>query len=247
MERVKEDIVAYWTRRAPSFADLRMRELGSPLHRRWLDELESALSAAQPALAADPLRILDAGCGTGFFSLMLADRGHDLTGIDLTGEMVAEARAASGRLGVPAAFHIMDAENPDLPAHAFDVIVTRNLTWGLPHLARAYAAWHELLVPGGVLVNFDADYCRENNARGGAPLPACGAHRGLSHQTMDAYERIKDELRPSQEPRPAWDLELLKRAGFHDVQVDEAVYQRIYIEEDEFYNPTPIFKITARA
>ena len=31
----------------------------------------------------------------------------------------------------------MDAEKPDFAPHSFDVLVTRNLTWGLPHLAEA--------------------------------------------------------------------------------------------------------------
>lgn len=245
MEQVKRDIVAYWTDRAAGFADLRIRELNSDLHLRWIDEIEPVLAAAFGV--GKSLRVLDIGTGTGFFALLLAARGHDVVGIDITQAMIDEARSVAAGMGLSARFLTMDAEAPMLKPASFDAIVTRNLTWGLPHLDRAYTAWRELLVPGGVLVNFDADYCRENDARDGAPLLACGAHRGLPASTMAAYERIKDELRGDQQSRPAWDVELLKRAGFHDVQVDEAVYQRIYIEEDEFYNPTPIFKITARA
>lgn len=243
MGDVKSDIVSYWNGRAEGFAQLRIREFQSGMHLRWLAELDEALAS----LGSSALRILDAGTGTGFLALLLAQRGHQVVGIDLTPNMIDEARGIAAQMGVSAHFRLMDAEVPALPAHSFDAIVTRNLTWGLPHLDRAYAAWHGLLRPGGVLVNFDADYCRENDARGGAPLPACGAHKDLPAQTMAAYERIKDELRPLQRPRPMWDAELLHAAGFQDIQLDASVYQRIYQQEDEFYNPTPIFKITARA
>ena len=32
----------------------------------------------------------------------------------------------------------MDAENPEFPDGTFDVIVSRNLTWTLPHVKHAY-------------------------------------------------------------------------------------------------------------
>lgn len=245
MEQVKRDIVAYWTDRAAGFADLRIREFHSDLHLRWLDEIEPVLAAAFGDRR--PLRVLDIGTGTGFFALLLASRGHEAVGIDITQAMIDEARSIASDMGASARFLTMDAEAPMLEPASFDAIVTRNLTWGLPHLERAYRAWHGLLAPGGVLINFDADYCRENDARGGAPLPSCGAHKGLSAKTMGNYERIKGELRPLQKPRPLWDAELLRAAGFSQIEVDDRVYQRIYRQEDEFYNPTPIFKITACA
>ena len=38
------------------------------------------------------MTILDAGCGTGNFSIKLAERGAHVTGIDLSTEMMAVAR-----------------------------------------------------------------------------------------------------------------------------------------------------------
>ncbi len=167
-----------------------------------------------------------------------------MTGIDLTGGMIDEARRTSSILGIPVDFYVMDAEKPDFAPHSFHVLVTRNLTWGLPHLAEAYANWHTLLKPGGLLINFDADYCRENIS---LPLPEHHAHKDISSRLIREYENFKDTLRSSQQPRPQWDQELLTAAGFHDIAIDTSVWKRIYADFDEFYNPTPIFTITAMA
>ena len=138
----------------------------------------------------------------------------------------------------------MDGEAPELPPHVFDVIVTRKLTWTLPHLDLAYRNWHRLLKPGGVLVNFDADYCREKEER---PLPAHHAHQDIAAELLGEYESMKAQLRPMQRPRPQWDAELLRAAGFHDVTVDFGVWGRVYQEIDEFYDPTPGFAVSAIA
>lgn len=238
MEQIKARMTDYWTERVPTFSELRMRELSGKMRQRWMDEFEKYIPMSKP------LKILDLGTGTGFFAFLLSARGHQVTGIDLTEHMIEEARRMAGLLDIPAEFFVMDAENPDFPPESFDVLVTRNLTWGLPHLETAYQNWHRLLKPNGILINFDADYCREKND---VPLPENHAHKGIPNRMKQEYEAFKEELRPTQQPRPQWDAALLEKAGFHSICVDEEVYKRIYTEFDEFYNPTPIFMITARA
>ena len=41
--------------------------------------------------------------------------------------------------------------------------------------------------------------------------------------------------------------ELLEKAGYQNISVDTGVWKRIYGQADQFYNPTPIFTITATA
>ncbi len=48
--------------------------------------------------------VLDYGCGTGRFSLPLAAHGYDVTGYDIAGNMVAQARIKAKRLGINAEF-----------------------------------------------------------------------------------------------------------------------------------------------
>ena len=237
VKKIKEEMTDYWSSRAEMFNELKIQELNSDMRGRWLKELQTYLPAKKG------LKILDIGTGTGFFCFLLGVEGHDLTGIDLTEKMILEARKSSAILGIPAEFYVMDAEMPDFPDNSFDAIVTRNVTWTLPDLKKAYEKWHSLLKEDGVLINFDGDYSRENDQQ---KLPENHAHSKITQEQWSAYEHLKTELRPISNPRPAWDVQLLKSAGFKDIVLDEQVGGRIYCEINEFYNPTPIFAITAR-
>lgn len=57
----------------------------------FVDRLEKELIAksAQPQAGE---KALDLGCGTGIFTIWLAKQGLDVTGIDLSSEMLAKAR-----------------------------------------------------------------------------------------------------------------------------------------------------------
>ena len=239
MEHLKDHIMSYWTKRAPSFAGQRLREWESGKRDLWLREFEGYL------LKGRPLRILDVGTGTGFFACLLATQGHKVTGIDFAEEMLRNAEAAARRLGVKVRFAVMDAEAPDFPQESFDAVVTRNLTWTLPHLEEAYRSWYGLLVKGGLLINFDADYCHEfSDAEDIALLPD-HAHKQIPADLLREGDEITLELCAYQKRRPEWDVRLLLDAGFSRVAVDAGVWKRIYAEPDEFYNPTPIFTLTA--
>ena len=239
MEHLKDHIKNYWTKRAPSFVQQRLREFESGKRGLWLRELSRYLPQKQG------LRILDVGTGTGFLACLLAAEGHTVTGIDLTSGMIARAKKFAKTVNVPAAFLVMDAECPDFPPGSFDSIVTRNLTWTLPHLEEAYRSWHRLLVKGGTIINFDADYCHEfSDAEDVALLPN-HAHKAIPADLVAESDEITLELCAYQNRRPEWDLRLLIDAGFSRVTVDTGVWKRVYAEPDEFYNPTPIFTIAA--
>lgn len=238
MEQLKDEIAAYWRRRTAAFAALREKELQSALRARWERELLPRLPQRSG------LQILDAGTGSGFLAILLAAQGHSVTGIDMVGSMCRSAEKTARSAGVQARFFVMDAQAPDFPAGRFDVIVSRNLTWNLPHLAEAYAAWRRILKPGGLLLNFDGDYCRERPL---AELRDNGAHEAVGEKLRRDYERFKKKLAVGQQPRPAWDVELLRRAGFEKIAVDDALSRRIYTQADAFYNPTPMFLISAAA
>ena len=235
----KTRIAQYWTKRSDSFLEQRRSELHSELAGRWLIELKKHLPGKKN------LKILDVGCGTGFFTILLAKEGHEVTGIDLTPDMIAHAKELAEEENTVCRFAVMDAENPDFPDEEFDVIVSRNLTWTLPDAEHAYQEWFRVLKPGGVMINLDANYGAADFADT-ADLPENHAHHQIQDDLMQECEDIKRQLPISSFLRPAWDLETLGRMGVEEFSFDLGISKRIYIEKDEFYNPTPMFLIFAK-
>ena len=93
-----------------------------------------------------------------------------MTGTDLTPQMVESAEKLAGEEQVSCEFLVMDAEKLEFGDDTFDVVISRNLTWTLPHPQEAYREWKRVLKPGGILLNFDADYGAGTTVR---ILPDC--------------------------------------------------------------------------
>jgi SAM-dependent methyltransferase len=109
----------------------------------WVERL----SAWLPETPSD---VLDLGCGTGSLSLLAAERGHHVTGIDRAPRMVDLARAKLA--GRDAVFLLGDATAPPVGEQRFDVVLVRHVLWALPDPERVLRHWHGLLRPGGRLV-----------------------------------------------------------------------------------------------
>ena len=99
----------------------------------------------------------------------------------------------------------------------FDAVISRNLTWTLPDPERAYGQWFRVLKPGGVLLNFDADYAANVRSRSTqnrrVPADSPYGHVGMT----DRLQRENDEITLTMDvgrARPAWDREALRTAGW---------------------------------
>lgn len=101
-------------------------------------------------LPRHPCDLLDLGCGTGSLSLLAAERGHRVTGVDLSPAMIGLARAKLA--GRDAAFLVGDAASPPVGEERFDTLLVRHVLWALPDTARVLRHWRGLLRPGGRLV-----------------------------------------------------------------------------------------------
>ncbi len=235
----KERITKYWGKRSDSFLEQRRSELHSPLAERWRQVICERLPQGRR------LKILDVGCGTGFFTILLAKEGHDVIGTDLTPEMQEHSVTLAKEEGVSCQFLVMDGEDLGFGDETFDVVISRNLTWTLPHPEQAYGEWARVLRPGGVILNFDANYGL-SDLTDTSTLPKEHAHHTLGNEMLRECEEIKRQLPISSYDRPAWDISTLGQKGMRGFYVDLDMGKRIYVKKDMFYNPTPLFMICAK-
>lgn len=239
-KEIKERVNKYWTNRADSFFDQRQNELESNKAIRWQNEIETVLPSKKP------LKILNVGCGAGFFEVILGRQGHSVVGIDLTEEMITKARNMVKLYGLSdknITLKQMDAEKLEFENDTFDVVITRNLTWTLPHPIEAYKEWYRVLKKGGLLLNFDAEYAKgAHNLKDSNNL----AHKSISNELKDECHNIYHMLTVSTLDRPKWDEEVLSKLGYINVETDIEFGERIFIEHDEFYIPDKMFFIKAQ-
>ncbi|MER6629750.1 class I SAM-dependent methyltransferase [Streptomyces sp. NPDC000987] len=136
-----------WDARAAAFDEEPDHGLRDPGVRR---ALAGRLTGRLPGRACD---VLDLGCGTGSLSLLAAEQGHRVTGVDRSPAMVAFARAkAAGQAGRDVVFLVGDAALPPVGERRFDVVLVRHVLWALPDPGRALRHWRRLLRPGGRFV-----------------------------------------------------------------------------------------------
>jgi arsenite methyltransferase len=98
-------------------------------------------------------RVLDLGCGAGTDLLvaaqMVGEQGQ-ATGVDMTPEILAKARAAAAAMGAMNV-RLVQAEAEELPFEdeAFDVVVSKGVIDLIPDKDAVFAELHRVLSPGG--------------------------------------------------------------------------------------------------
>ncbi|HEU4384744.1 MAG TPA: methyltransferase domain-containing protein [Anaeromyxobacteraceae bacterium] len=98
-------------------------------------------------------RVLDAGCGPGLVAEAFLRAGHWVTGVDLSEEMVARARARCAGHGDRANFERQSLHDP--LEGPFDAAVSRMVLHHVLDPAAFLRRQAELLRPGGVLLAAD--------------------------------------------------------------------------------------------
>lgn len=93
-------------------------------------------------------KLLDIGCGGGFFLKAAEERGWDPHGIDIVPDFVKFARDELRLKNV----HCRSLEDSEYEKHFFDVIVLWDLIEHLPHPSQFLKTLNRILRPGGLLV-----------------------------------------------------------------------------------------------
>ena len=243
----------YWTKRAPSYSQVNQEELATAQRQVWSRTLDERIQSRFPHRSREEIRVLDVGTGPGFFAILLTELGYHVTAVDYTPAMLDEARENAGALGQRMAFYIMDAQRLTFPDHSFDVIVSRNLTWNLPQPQQAYAQWARVLRPGGLLLNFDANWYRylfDDQAQQGhlqdrANVQRLHAADDTAGTDVAAMEAIARQAPLSAQRRPAWDLKTLTALGL-EAEADPQIWQQVWTQEEWLNNAsTPMFLVHA--
>ena len=96
------------------------------------------------------LRILDAGCGTGYLSRKLADCGAVVTGIDLSENMIAIAQKRSEQSDRQIDFYVDNCSKLDKLAEVyFDLVIANYVLMDVPDLEGALNAFNRVLKLNG--------------------------------------------------------------------------------------------------
>ena len=243
----EEENIHYWTNRASGYSGVNQEELATDQKRVWGRTISRRIAARFPGRDPGSIRVLDVGTGPGFFAIILAELGYQVTAVDYTASMLEEAKRNAGLLSDKIDFRRMNAEELAFADHSFDVLVTRNLTWNLPNPEKAYGQWVRVLAPGGLLLNFDADYAenvRSESTQNCSVAPDSPyGHVGMTEALVEENNAITLAMDLGQK-RPAWDEKILRKIGFTVCRTDLTLGRRVLGEAD-LVN-APMFGILAK-
>lgn len=98
-------------------------------------------------------RVLDVACGEGRNAVWLAERGHDVVGLDISPLALEKARRLAAERGANVRFEEADLRTRALGEAEFDAIVCIFIQFAAPEVrARLFEGFARALKPGGLLL-----------------------------------------------------------------------------------------------
>ena len=222
------EIAKYWDKQSAIWREEKQEAWTLPETQYWLEYFTSLLTILPGN------KVLEVGTASGYFANILHLAGYEVTAIDLSPNMIDEAKTVSGNLGTNIHYQIMDAQYLQFPKDSFDLVFTRLMTWTIPDVEKFYASSLNILKSGGKLLNFDGDFGNLQFTQEG--------HERYPAGIMEQANIIKSKLDISKHSRPERDIELLKKVGFREITVDKEAQNRILHQPE---NAPSLFQLTA--
>lgn len=176
-------------------------------------------------------KVLDVGTGTGFLSLMLAERGHDVVGVDMSKGMLSFAKRKAEERGLDIDLRIGDAESLDFEDESFDTVVSRWVLWTLLNPESAVMEWRRVVKTGGKIYAFTTNMTGSAEGVSGwlkmnlAMLIMTVAERKNAWAQPLYYDKEVEERLPLGYTKPGSRMDnmvkLFEQCGLVDVTVSE--------------------------
>jgi arsenite methyltransferase len=170
-------------------------------------------------------RILDIGCGPGFYCAELAEEvgpSGSIVGVDDSAPMLALARRRCADLGN---VELFEGEATAVPVDdaSFDAAISVQVQEYVPDVAAALAEIRRVLKPGGRVLIWDIDWATASVS--GEP--------GRSERVLRAWdEHLANPFLPRALTRE------LQAAGFGDVELTAHAFATNKFDPAEYYGPT---------
>ena len=250
----QDEIFRDWSESSANYDRIIRDELNSFRPDAWLRQILSHFPEGKR------LRILDIGCGPGFFSIILSMAGHEVTGIDGADGMLERCRKNVEASGCGAKILKGDAANLEFPDETFDLVVSRNVTHAIPDHVKAYTEWKRVLKPDGILLIYDANWHFEETVPAVREQYYKDWRECIRVYGSDFNENTDPDGIPQVDKdtlgthplgdlmRPDYDIGILKAVGFESVSFVRDVTGPLWDDKEKLlYGTTPMFEIKAKA
>jgi ubiquinone/menaquinone biosynthesis C-methylase UbiE len=139
------------------------------------------------------LKVLDAGCGTGYLSRKLATQGAIVTGVDISENMVAIAKEKSAQRNLAIDFYVDDCIKLEkLSAQYFDLVIANYVFMDVPDLEGAMKAFNRVLKMNGNAVLIFSHPCFPQ----GKAMVSENNEEVTYHWNFSYFERQKHTVPP---------------------------------------------------
>ena len=169
-----------------------------------------------------PLKVLDVACGTGDFTIEIAEKvvaGSEVIGVDISEGMMAIGKEKIAKAGVKAVMEMADCEALQYEDNSFDRISVGFGVRNFEHLEVGLKEMYRVLAPGGKAVILELSLPSNALIRWCYKvyflkiLPAIG---GMVSGNRGAYEYLPASV--LRFPAPERFMEMMKTAGFEPIE-----------------------------